>query len=52
MHIIILFGGILSGGKMTFALFMLLKSFADVIMHVVEKKGFGERAAESEERGS
>ena len=35
MHITILFGGILSGGKMTLALFMLLKTFADVIMHVM-----------------
>ncbi len=52
MHITILFGGILSGGKMILALFMLLKTFADVIMHVVEKKGFGDRAAESEEQGS
>jgi hypothetical protein len=37
---------------MTLVLFMLLKTFADVIMHVVETKGFGERAAESEEQGS
>ncbi len=51
MHLTILFGGILSGGtfkgKMTLALFMLLKTFADIIMHIVETKGFGERAAES-----
>jgi hypothetical protein len=51
MHLTILFGGILSSGtfegKMTLALFMLLKTFADVIMHIVEKKGFGEMAAES-----
>lgn len=37
---------------MTLALFMLLKTLADVIMHVVEKKGFGERAAESEGQDS
>ena len=51
MHLIILFGGIFSGGtfagKITLALFMLLKTFADVIMHVVEKKGFGDEPAES-----
>lgn len=47
MHLTILFGGILSGGtfagKVPLALFMLLKTFADVIMHVVEKKGFGDK---------
>jgi hypothetical protein len=37
---------------MTLALFMLLKTFADVIMHVVEKKGFGDKPAESEDQGS
>jgi len=52
MHIIILFGGILSGGKMTLVLFMLLKTFADVIMHVVEKKGFGDKPGESENQES
>ncbi len=52
MHVIILFGGILSGGKMTLALFMLLKTFADVIMHVMEKKGFGDDPGESENQGS
>jgi hypothetical protein len=52
MHIIILFGGILSGGKMTLALFMLLKTFADVIMHVVEKKGFGDKPEESKNQDS
>jgi hypothetical protein len=52
MHIIILFGGILSGGKMTLALFMLLKTFADVIMHVMEKKGFGDDPGESENQDS
>ncbi|MHC4693895.1 MAG: DUF6498-containing protein [Planctomycetota bacterium] len=52
MHIIILFGGILPGGKMTLALFMLLKTLADVIMHVFEKKGFGDSGAESEGQDS
>lgn len=51
MHLTILFGGILSGGtlkgKMTLALFMVLKTFADVIMHIVEKKDFGDKPAES-----
>ena len=37
---------------MTLALFMPLKTFADVIMHVVGKKGFGDRAAESEGQDS
>ena len=37
---------------MTLALFMLLKTFSDLIMHVVEKKGFGDRAAESEDQDS
>ncbi|MDH4238821.1 MAG: DUF6498-containing protein [Phycisphaerae bacterium] len=57
MHITILFGGILSSwgtfaGKMTLALFMLLKSFADVIMHVVETEGFGDDPGESEDQDS
>lgn len=51
MHLTILFGGILSGGtfagKVSLVLFMLLKTFADVIMHVFEKKGFGDEPAES-----
>jgi len=56
MHLTIIFGGILSGGtfagKTTLALFMLLKTFADVIMHVVEKKGFGDKPANSENQDS
>jgi hypothetical protein len=57
MHLTILFGGILSSwgtfaGKMTLAFFMLLKTFADVIMHIVEKNGFGDKPGESEEQGS
>ena len=56
MHLTILFGGILSWGtfegKMTLAFFMLLKTFADVIMHVVEKKGFGDKPGESENQDS
>lgn len=52
MHLTILFGGILSGGEMTLAFFMLLKTFADVIMHVVEKEGFGDEPGESENQGS
>ena len=56
MHFTILFGGILSSGifagKMTLALFMLLKTFADVIIHIVETKGFGDKPSESEKQGS
>ena len=56
MHLTIIFGRILSkgtfSGKMTLALFMLLKTLADVIMHVVEKKGFGDKPTESENQGS
>lgn len=56
MHLTIIFGRILSkgtfSGKMTLALFMLLKTLADVIMHVVEKKGFGDKPAESENQDS
>lgn len=56
MHLTIIFGKILSkgtfSGKMTLAFFMLLKTLADVIMHVVEKKGFGDKPAESENQDS
>jgi hypothetical protein len=52
MHVIILFGGILPGGKIILALFMLLKTFADVLMHVMEKKGFGDDPGESENQDS
>jgi hypothetical protein len=57
MHVTILFGVILSSwgtfaGKMALVLFMLLKTFADVIMHIVETKGFGDKPAESENQDS
>lgn len=56
MHLTIIFGGMLSewtfAAKTTLALFMLLKTFADVIMHVVEKKGFGDKPATSENQDS
>jgi hypothetical protein len=56
MHLTIIFGGMLSkgtlAGKTTLALFMLLKTFADVIMHVVEKKGFGDKPEENENQNS
>ena len=35
---------------MTLALFMLLKTFTDVIMHIVETKGFGDKPGESENK--
>jgi hypothetical protein len=31
---------------------MLLKTFADVLMHVMEKKGFGDDPGESENQDS
>jgi hypothetical protein len=37
---------------MTLVLFMLLKTFADVIMHVVETEGFGDKPGESENQDS
>ena len=54
MHFTIILGGALGtflaknfegafAGKATLALFMLLKTVADVIMHRVEQKGFGDR---------
>jgi hypothetical protein len=56
MHLTIIFGRISSkgtfSGEMTLVLFMLLKTLADVIMHVVEKKGFGDKPAESENQDS
>lgn len=51
MHLTMIFGGWMSfggfGGKMTLLLFMLLKTGADAIMHVVEKKGFGDKPAKN-----
>lgn len=47
MHLTIIFGGWMSfgsfGGKMTLLLFMLLKTGADAIMHIVEQRGFGDK---------
>lgn len=54
MHITIILGGFLSGGmsgtldeafvkRVPLAVFMLLKTGADVFMHIREKKGFGGR---------
>lgn len=46
IHLIIILGGWLSGGefegKQTLAMFMILKMIADVIMHIVERKGFAD----------
>ena len=56
MHLTIIFGGWMSfggfGGKMTLLLFMVLKTFADVIMHIVEKRGLGDKPEESENQDS
>ena len=52
MHLTILLGGILTGGKFggwtTLVLFMLLKTVADVLMHVMERRGFGDVPGEQE----
>jgi len=52
MHLTIIIGGGLSGGgykgKMALAFFMLLKTLADVVMHVVERRGFGDKPAKDE----
>ncbi|MHC4461044.1 MAG: DUF6498-containing protein [Planctomycetota bacterium] len=56
MHLTIIFGGWMSfggfGGKMTLLLFMLLKTGADAIMHIVEQRGFGDKPKESENQDS
>jgi hypothetical protein len=38
MHVIILFGGVLLSGTITFVVFGILKTIADVVMHVVEHR--------------
>jgi hypothetical protein len=46
MHLTLILGGILSGGvfesRLTLAIFMILKSMADVVMHIFERTGFAD----------
>ena len=54
MHITIIAGGFLEKSvgvtfqaNATLVLFMLLKTLADIIMHTVERRGFGDKPAKS-----
>ena len=40
MHLTIILGGLLIGGPVLLLMFMLLKTAADVLMHVMERAGF------------
>lgn len=56
MHLTIIFGGsMVSGkfaGKLTLVMFMLLKTGADAIMHIVEQRGFGDKPAKKDSKKS
>jgi len=56
MHFTIILGGTLTGDSyksgIALALFMLLKTIADVVMHVVERRGFGDKPAKNEVQDS
>ena len=43
MHLTIIFGSTDWGQRQSLALFLFLKLLADVIMHIVERKGFGDK---------
>ncbi|MHC4186283.1 MAG: DUF6498-containing protein [Planctomycetota bacterium] len=54
MHLTIILGGLLTlnnyGGRPVLLLFMLLKTAADVVMHVVEHKGFSDPPVKDRKR--
>jgi hypothetical protein len=43
MHFTIIFGASDWGQKQPLALFLFLKLLADVIMHIIERRGFGDK---------
>lgn len=56
MHLTIILGGLLTintyKGRFVLLLFMLLKTLADAVMHVVEHKGFSDRPAKDHKHPS
>jgi hypothetical protein len=56
MHLTIIIGGLLTintyKGRLVLLFFMLLKTVADAVMHVVEHKGFSDRPAKDHKYAS